>query len=131
MVESLKVQIELDGSEEVQSQMYNLGQAGRNAFLSITEAASKLSAVFAVGVGAGIAVATKQLIEFASSAEETEKALTQLQRVSGQSFDNLSKLANVFAQGGTQLVGEDCERGGKSSQAGCRQEASRGYCQGS
>jgi hypothetical protein len=103
MVEKLAVEIALDGSEEVQSQMYNIGLAGRNAFLGIAEAATKLSAVFAVGIGAGIVVATKKVLEFANAAEETEKALTQLQRVSGQTFQNLSALSNVFARGGTAL----------------------------
>jgi hypothetical protein len=131
MVESLKVQIELDGSEEVQSQMHNIGLAGRNAFLSIAEAAAKLSAVFAVGVGAGIVVATKQLIEFANAAEETEKTLTQLQKVSGQSFNNLSALANVFAKGGTSLkqfaseFGNLSEKIASAGEQAAKQEAIR------
>jgi hypothetical protein len=46
---------------------------------------------------------TVALAKFASSAEETEKALTQLQKVSGVSFENLSALQQVFAAGGTNV----------------------------
>jgi hypothetical protein len=41
------------------------------------------------------------LIKLATGASETEKALTQLQKVSGVSFQNLSALQQVFAAGGT------------------------------
>jgi hypothetical protein len=43
------------------------------------------------------------LVKFAFQAAETEKALTQLQKVSGTSFENLSSLQQVFAAGGTPL----------------------------
>jgi hypothetical protein len=58
--------------------------------------------VFAGGTVAIVGTATA-LIKFASAAEETEKALTQLQKVSGQSFEKLSALSIVFARGGTPL----------------------------
>jgi hypothetical protein len=54
-------------------------------------------------VGAAVVAAGGALVKFATDAEETEKALTQLQAVSGQSFENLSALATVFAEGGTSI----------------------------
>jgi hypothetical protein len=52
-------------------------------------------------IGAAVTGVTASLIKFTTSAEETEKALTELQKVSGASFENLSALQIVFAQGGT------------------------------
>jgi X-X-X-Leu-X-X-Gly heptad repeat protein len=55
-----------------------------------------------IGLAAGaLAGGTVALVRFASAAEDTAKALTQLQAITGQSFTNLSALQNVFAQGGT------------------------------
>ena len=62
MVEKLSVQIALEGSEEVQSQMYKIGAAGRQAFLGIAEAAATLSAVLAAELALGSVVATKKLL---------------------------------------------------------------------
>jgi len=43
------------------------------------------------------------LAKFAQAAIETAKALTQLQAVSSQSFENLSAMATAFATGGTKV----------------------------
>jgi hypothetical protein len=52
-------------------------------------------------IGVAIAGVTASLAKFASAAEQTEKALTELQKVSGISFQSLSALQQVFAAGGT------------------------------
>jgi hypothetical protein len=56
-------------------------------------------AIGAVAVAIGGVVAA--LAKFASQASETEKALTQLQKATGVSFENLSAMQQVFAAGGT------------------------------
>jgi hypothetical protein len=77
---------------------------------------------FARGLGpAGIAVAlpagvTAGLFKFAQAAVETSKALTQLQAISGQSFQNLSAMGNVFAQGGTKVKTFASEMGNLTEQ---------------
>ena len=104
MVESLKIQVALDGSEEVQSKMRDLGKSIRKTFIGIDAAVARLSITFAaLGAVIGVAAATK-LSSFANAAEDTAKALTQLQKVSGQSFESLSSLQQVFAAGGTPLA---------------------------
>jgi hypothetical protein len=50
-----------------------------------------------------LAAAAAALAKFASEASETEKALTELQKTTGASFQNLSSLQQVFAAGGTPL----------------------------
>ena len=94
MVDSLKVEVALEGSEKVQRDFVAIGQAGRQAFLGITEAAVAFSAALAVAA-AGLGV------KFAEAARDTEVALTQLQKVSGTTFENLSSLQQAFAVGGT------------------------------
>jgi hypothetical protein len=92
-------------------QISALGKALREADLGVV--GSQLGVIGRVGgafgttgiaitAAAGAIVAlTAGMIKFATSASETEQALTQLQKVTGQSFENLSVLQQVFAAGGT------------------------------
>lgn len=59
------------------------------------------AAVAIVAIGAAIGGIEAALYKFAGAAQETEKALDGLQKVSGKSIENLSSLQQVFAQGGT------------------------------
>ena len=86
MVDSLKIEVALDGSEKVKRDFYDIGVAGRQAFLGIAEAAAAVSAAFAVGLGVALVAATKKAYDFANAAERDRKALTQLQKVSGHPF---------------------------------------------
>jgi hypothetical protein len=83
----------------------DLGGFGRDLAL-----ASRVGGAFgpvAIGitaVGVAIVSAAAALIKFATEASATEKSLTQLQKVSGVSFQNLSSLQQVFAGGGTSAA---------------------------
>jgi hypothetical protein len=53
---------------------------------------------------AAVVGAAAALIKFSTEASATEKSLTQLQKVSGVSFQNLSSLQQVFEGGGTSAA---------------------------
>src|SRR5262245_43915992 len=101
MVEKLAVEVALEGSEEVQRDLSALQQGFVNAGLAVRDLAVTFAEFSAVAGVAAIAAAGAALIKFANAAEETTKQLTQLQKVSGAAFENLSALQQVFAAGGT------------------------------
>jgi len=83
-----------------------LGSAVEKLGASVTRALGPLAgaarALGPVGIAAGgITAGSVALIKFANAAEDTFKALRQLQNASGDSVENLSVLANVFERGGT------------------------------
>jgi len=101
----------------VESAFSNLGNVATDSFeqvgVAIGRVASRMTralgplGVFFRGLGAaGLAIAVPAgaifgLIRFTGAAEETAKALTELQKVSGVSFQRLSELQQVFSFGGT------------------------------
>jgi hypothetical protein len=83
----------------------DLGVFGRELAL-----ASRVGGAFgplALGItlfAGAIVGAAAALIKFSTEASATEKSLTQLQKVSGVSFKNLSSLQQVFEGGGTSVA---------------------------
>jgi hypothetical protein len=83
----------------------DLGVFGRELAL-----ASRVGGAFgplALGItlfAGAIVGAAAALIKFSTEASATEKSLTQLQKVSGVSFQNLSSLQQVFEGGGTSAA---------------------------
>jgi hypothetical protein len=83
----------------------DLGVIGRDLAL-----ASRVGGAFgplAIGItlfAAAVVGGAAALIKFATEASATEKSLTQLQKVSGVSFQNLSSLQQVFEGGGTSVA---------------------------
>jgi len=107
------------GVQSLETAFGKLGNAGSVAIKALDAAFAKLGSRLTNALGplagagralgpaaipvAGLTAGSVALIKFASAAQETQKALTELQAVSGQSFQNLSALSNAFARGGTPL----------------------------
>jgi hypothetical protein len=91
--------VAVDAFGRLDAALIKLGSRLTRAFGPL---AGTVRALGPVGLAAGtVAAGGVALVKFASAAEETHNALTQLQEVSGQSFKNLSTLSQVFEQGGT------------------------------
>jgi hypothetical protein len=162
MVEKISVAIALEGGDQIEKQLADIGKAGQKAFADISKSAeqvggfdklkpdevtaqlqkmgitgvdaiNKIQAAvqqatrleslvksiavveetfaalantakrFIEGFAAASVVGTAALYKFANAGEQTEKALSQLQAVSGKSFENLSAMSIVFAEGGTKV----------------------------
>jgi len=97
VVDKLQIEIGLDGTAQAEQQLNRLQQAFANAGVAVSQFTTTLA-----GVGAAAAItAGAALVRFATAASQVEQSLTQLQDVTGQTFENLSALQQVFAAGGT------------------------------
>jgi len=103
MVEKLAVEVALEGGDEVQRDLSKLQQGFVNVGNAVRDFAASFAELSAVAGVAAIAAAATAMVKFANAAEETTKQLTELQRVSGATFQNISSLQQVLAAGGTAL----------------------------
>jgi phage-related protein len=103
MVEKLSVEVGLEGGDQLQRDLSQLEQSFVNLGNSIRDFATTFAELGATAGVIAIAAATTAMIKFTNAAEQTTKQLTELQKVSGATFDNLSALQQVFAAGGTTL----------------------------
>jgi len=103
MAESLKVEVGLEGSDQLQADLTKLGQAFKQLGGEVAQFAASFAEIAAIAGAAAIVAAASAVIKFSKAVEETNKQLTQLQKVSGANFQQLSGLQQVFEAGGTSL----------------------------
>ena len=103
MAESLRVEVGLDGGDQLQADLAKLKQSFAQLGGEVAQFAETFAAVGTAVGAAAIVAAAAALSKYTQAVNETNKALTQLQKVSGAAFQNLSGLQQVFAAGGTAL----------------------------
>jgi len=103
MAESLNIQVALEGGEETRTELSLLEKNLYSVGAALGDLARATAKFAEIGAPAAIILSAAALVKFTNAVEATEQALTQLQKVSGASFQNLSGLQQVFAAGGTAL----------------------------
>src|SRR5262252_1068522 len=97
MADKLQIEIGLTGAEEVNQRFKRIEQTAASATQAVVGLTEALGAV----AGAATLAAVGAMVRFASAASQLETSLSSLQAVTGQTFQNLSAMQQVFAAGGT------------------------------